>query len=91
MPNPTKPKKATEPLPEAIKNAGFSEASLDVLEHFGPETPALLNTYSCAVEDALIESIMRQMEQKKIIQELQLKLELYKHSYSNRNDQTTED
>ena len=38
---------------------GISDASLEVLEHFGAEAPALLNQYACAVEDALIEQVQR--------------------------------
>ena len=30
-----------------------------MLEHFGAEAPNLLNTYACAVEDALIEQVQR--------------------------------
>jgi len=37
----------------------ISDQSLEVLEHFGAEAPALLNQYSCAVEDALIEQVQR--------------------------------
>ena len=36
-----------------------SDASLEVLQHFGAEAPSLLNTYACAVEDALIEQVQR--------------------------------
>ena len=39
--------------------AGISDVSLEVLEHFGSEAPALLNNYACAVEDALIEQVGR--------------------------------
>ena len=39
--------------------SGISNESLEVLEHFGAEAPALLNTYACAVEDALIEQVHR--------------------------------
>ena len=39
--------------------SGISGESLEVLEHFGAEAPALLNTYACAVEDALIEQVQR--------------------------------
>jgi len=39
--------------------SGISSESLEVLEHFGAEAPALLNTYACAVEDALIEQVQR--------------------------------
>ena len=38
---------------------GISDTSLEVLEHFGAEAPALLNQYACAVEDALIEQVQR--------------------------------
>lgn len=37
----------------------ISDESLEVLEHFGAECPALLNQYACAVEDALIEQVQR--------------------------------
>ncbi len=37
----------------------ISDDSLEVLEHFGAEAPNLLNTYACAVEDALIEQVQR--------------------------------
>ena len=33
----------------------ISDESLEVIQHFGLETPALLNRYSCVVEDALLE------------------------------------
>ena len=39
--------------------SGISDESLEVLEHFGAEAPALLNQYACAVEDALIEQVQR--------------------------------
>ena len=39
--------------------SGISDDSLEVLEHFGAEAPALLNKYACAVEDALIEQVQR--------------------------------
>jgi len=39
--------------------SGISDVSLEVLEHFGSEAPALLNNYACAVEDALIEQVGR--------------------------------
>jgi hypothetical protein len=39
--------------------SAISGESLEVLEHFGAEAPSLLNTYACAVEDALIEQVQR--------------------------------
>lgn len=41
----------------------ISDASLEVLEHFGAEAPALLNQYACAVEDALIEQVQNGQHQ----------------------------
>ena len=41
----------------------ISDVSLEVLEHFGAEAPALLNQYACAVEDALIEQVQRGQSQ----------------------------
>ena len=46
----------------------ISDASLEVLEHFGAEAPALLNQYSCAVEDALIEQVQRGQSQSLLLQ-----------------------
>ena len=37
----------------------LSDDSLEVIEHFGVEAPSLLNTYACAVEDALIKQVER--------------------------------
>lgn len=41
----------------------ISDASLEVLTHFGPEAPFKLNTYACQVEDALLESLQHQHDQ----------------------------
>ena len=35
----------------------LSDDSIEVMEHFGLEAPALLNKYSNALEDALIEQV----------------------------------
>ena len=43
----------------------LSSESLEILEHFGNEAPALLNKYSNAVEDALIEQVTRNTELRK--------------------------
>ena len=47
---------------------GVSDLSLEVLEHFGAEAPALLNQYACAVEDALIDQVHITQEQNKLLQ-----------------------
>ncbi len=51
---------------EAVSDAYLSQVSdqsLEVLQHFGAEAPALLNQYACAVEDALIEQVQRGQSQ----------------------------
>tara|TARA_R110002012_G_scaffold57576_1_gene148544 strand:+ start:160 stop:450 length:291 start_codon:yes stop_codon:yes gene_type:complete len=35
----------------------FSDDALEVLQHFGFEAPALLNKYSCVLEDVLIDTL----------------------------------
>lgn len=50
--------------------SGISDDSLEVLKHFGGEAPKLLNDYSCAVEDALIEQVKRVKELSERIQQL---------------------
>lgn len=40
----------------------MSEDSREIVAHFGIETPALLNKYSIALEDALIEQVQKNME-----------------------------
>jgi hypothetical protein len=44
---------AAEPAADGFLGA-VSDESLEVLQHFGPEAPALLNRYACTVEDALL-------------------------------------
>jgi hypothetical protein len=45
-----------------------SDQSLEVLQHFGAEAPALLNQYACAVEDALIEQVGRGQSQSLLLE-----------------------
>lgn len=49
----------SESAPSDSYLSQISDVSLEVLEHFGSEAPALLNNYACAVEDALIEQVGR--------------------------------
>ena len=44
-----------------------SDQSLEVLQHFGAEAPALLNQYACAVEDALVEQVQRGQSQTQLL------------------------
>jgi hypothetical protein len=56
---------------EAVSDAylsQISDASLEVLEHFGAEAPVLLNQYACAVEDALIEQVQAVQSQSLLLE-----------------------
>ena len=55
--NKIKPKQITEKIPETIVVSELSTDCQEVLEHFGIEAPSLLNNYSMALEDALIETV----------------------------------
>ena len=39
---------------EQLLANGVSPKSLEVINHFGPDTPAVLNDYACQIEDSLI-------------------------------------
>ncbi len=76
-----KPKPTNQKLPEFIEVAKLSEASQDVLEHFGVESPNLLNVYCCALEDALVEQVTNVARKMKEIKRLQALLEEHNLPY----------
>jgi hypothetical protein len=41
---------------DQLRANGVSDASLQVIDYFGADAPAVLNTYACNVEDALIQT-----------------------------------
>jgi hypothetical protein len=49
---------------------GVSEASLQVVDYFGADAPAILNNYACQVEDALIQTNQQLIEAVNLLQEL---------------------
>lgn len=49
---------------------GVSEASLEVIDHFGADAPAVLNQYSCNLEDNLIQSNEQLQQAVGLLQEL---------------------
>ena len=49
---------------------GVSQASLEVIDHFGADAPAILNNYSCQLEDALITTNNQLIEAVSLLQEL---------------------
>ena len=61
---------ASAPAAESVDSylSQISDQSLEVLQHFGAEAPALLNTYACAVEDALIEQVQRANDQSLVLE-----------------------
>lgn len=78
---PDKPKPYGKELPEAIYLKDLSTDSLEVMQHFGPEAASLLNTYSCAVEDALVEQMQRQALLAEEIKRLQALLQEHNIRY----------
>ena len=34
----------------------MSPEAVEIMQHFGPDAPVVLNTYACAIEDALIKA-----------------------------------
>ena len=52
-----RPTPSKHKLPKDLSIDSFSKASIDILEHFGIDAPNLLNNYSTALEDALIEQV----------------------------------
>jgi hypothetical protein len=56
--------------PQQLRANGVSEASLEVIDHFGPDVPAILNTYACQLEDALITTNNQLIEAVNLLQEL---------------------
>lgn len=44
---------------DVIETKDLSPETIEVLEHFGPDAPHLLNQYCIALEDALLEQVNR--------------------------------
>ena len=56
---PDKPKAQQTRVPETIKRKDLTPETVEILTHFGLNSPALLNNYCIALEDALIEQVTR--------------------------------
>jgi hypothetical protein len=56
--------------PQQLLANGVSEASLQVIDYFGPDSPAILNNYACQLEDALITTNNQLIEAVNLLQEL---------------------
>ena len=51
----------SDQTPEIFRKL-MSQESFEVMEHFGMDTPRLLNNYCCAIEDALVEQMKKAIE-----------------------------
>jgi len=56
---------------------GVSEASLEVINHFGADAPAVLNNYACQIEDSLIQTNQQLQEAVGLLQEMSTEHKAY--------------
>ena len=68
---------------EQLRENGVSEASLEVINHFGADAPALLNNYACQIEDSLIQSNGQLQEATGLLQELVAEHKAYQQILTN--------
>ena len=61
---------STEVTADQLRQNGVSEASLEVINHFGADAPALLNNYACQIEDSLVTTNGQLQEATGLLQEL---------------------
>jgi len=64
-------------LPKTIDVNDLTDATKDIIEHFGLDAPNLLNVYSCALEDALIEQVRNRTNDLQEIKRLKALLSEY--------------
>ena len=62
---------------EQLAASGVSEASLQVIDHFGADAPAVLNNYACQVEDALVKTNGQLVEGVGLLKELNAEHKAY--------------
>ena len=55
---------------EALLANGVSPASIEVIQHFGADAPAVLNNYACQIEDSLITTNQQLQEAVSLLQEM---------------------
>jgi hypothetical protein len=63
--------------PDQLRANGVSEASLEIIDHFGPDVPKILNDYACQIEDALIQTNQQLIEAVNLLQELSAEHKAY--------------
>ena len=55
---------------DQLRANGVSDASLQVIDYFGADAPAVLNTYACNIEDALIQTNEQLVQAVNLLQEM---------------------
>jgi hypothetical protein len=55
---------------DQLRANGVSDASLQVIDYFGADAPAVLNTYACNIEDALIQTNEQLIQAVNLLQEM---------------------
>ena len=61
---------SSEITDQQLLDNGVSETSLEVIEHFGADAPAILNEYACQIEDSLITTNDQLQEAVSLLQEM---------------------
>ncbi len=77
-----RPKASKDRLPKDLSIDSFSEASVDILQHFGIDAPNLLNNYCTALEDALIEQVRNRGNDLKRIKRYEALLQEHQITYN---------
>jgi len=62
---------------EQLAASGVSDVSLQVIDHFGADAPAVLNDYACKVEDALVKTNSQLVEGVGLLKELNAEHKAY--------------
>ena len=76
-----RPRASLDKLPKDLSIDSFSEASVDILKHFGIDAPNLLNNYCTALEDALIEQVQNRANDLKRIKRYEALLQEHQITY----------
>jgi hypothetical protein len=69
--------------PEQLRANGVSDASLQVIDYFGADSPAILNNYACQLEDSLITTNQQLIQAVNLLQELSTEHKAYETILTN--------
>ena len=68
---------SSEITDQQLLQNGVSETSLEVINHFGADAPAVLNEYACQIEDSLITTNQQLSEAVSLLQEMSTEHKAY--------------